>query len=281
MKSSSLRVEFVVSGTAFLLAVYAGWLAVRRLINYDAISINDWLGLDPRRSGGAAILFTALVLGAAFGVGALLVQLTFESPGRAMIFRARERAVRRLIRASADSRADEDCGQVARFASLAVKIEPPTRSPMAALLANLLKPWLWGRERDERPDAALNQHDAMDLLVVAGWLRIGAEAAREVEYRRSNRQIFLGLLPAVVVGVLAAWTALLRGNPWLLTVGLVAVVGVVALVGAKLAYAAAEYQEERIADLLLGAALLQDDDKGHVRMLPPRSLGAGEGAANS
>jgi len=274
MKSSSLRVEFVVSGTAFLLAAYAGWLAVRRLIKYDAISINDWLGLDPRRSTGAAILFTAFFLGVAFAVGALLVQLTFEIPGRAMIFRARERTVHRLIRASEDGRADEDCGQIARFAGRAVGISPPNQSPMAALLENLFKPWGWGRERDQRRHG-LDEHDAMNLLVIAGWLRIGAEAAREVEYRRSNRQIFLGLLPAVVVSVFAAWTALLRGNPWLSTVGLLAVVGVVALVGAKLAYAAAEYQEERIADLLLGAALLQEDKEGRVRMLPNAVHGSG------
>ena len=272
MKSSSLRVEFVVSGTAFLLAAYAGWLAVRRLIGSGTISTNDWLGLDPRGSTGAAILFTALFLGASFGVGALLVQLTFEIPGRAMIFRARERAVHRLIRASADGRDHDDCGQIARFAFLATGIDLPSQSPMATLLGDLLKPWCWGRERDARLDDELDPRDAMDLLVVAGWLRIAAEAAREVEYRRSNRQIFLGLLPAVVVGVLAAWTALLRGNPWAFTVGLMAVVGVVALVGAKLAYGAAEYQEERIADLLLGAALLQEDDEGRVPLLPTRSL---------
>jgi uncharacterized membrane protein len=272
MKSGSLRVEFVVSGTAFLLAAYAAWLAARRLIEYDPISINDWLGLDPRRSTAEVILFTALFFGAAFAVGALLVQLTFEKPGRAMIFRARKRTLQRLIRRSSDCRADEDCGQIARFAVMAVEVTPPTQSPISALLSNLLMPWGWGREPDQQPHSPSEKRDAMDLLVVAGWLRIGAEAAREVEYRRSNRQIFLGLLPGVIVGVVAAWMALLRGFPCLFTIVLLSIVALIAVIGAKLAYAAAEYQEERVADLLLCAALLQEDDKGRVRMLPTRSI---------
>ena len=59
MKPSALRVEFVISGTAFFLALYGGWLAVRRLLEKSPLNVEDWLGVDPTHSTAEALLFTA------------------------------------------------------------------------------------------------------------------------------------------------------------------------------------------------------------------------------
>jgi hypothetical protein len=112
------------------------------------------------------------------------------------------------------------------------------------------------------------------VLGSLGWSRLSPDAAREVEYRRSNRQIFLGLLPAVIVGWAAATMSVLGGHASWTAAPLVVLLAVIAYIGVGLSYVGAHYQEECIARQLVTAALLRGDadhESAPLLLRPPRA----------
>lgn len=247
MRSSALRVEFVVSGSAFLVAAYAVWLAMRHVSiggHHSTLKVADWLGIDPVNSTGSAIIFTALFFGAAFAVGALIVQVTYEWPGKRLQARARIRALE-IIGQAAEAGPDPvvTCGQLG---------------------------WVVSGLFPSAPAGKLSNSAALDLTLTAGWLRMSSDAAREVEYRRSNRQIFLGLLPAVGAALVAANLAVWQGHRFWQAAVAAVIVTCAAGWGVKLAVDGARYQEERIAMLLVESALLHEGDDVPGLIPPPR-----------
>jgi hypothetical protein len=253
MKASSLRVEFVVAGSATLLAAYGLWHAFARFIRHHAPPLHKWLTFDPIHKSSGAILFVALFLAAAFVVGALVVQLTFEFPGRLLrdaaycwLFDEREK----LRKPSDPQDPPQERLGVGSLLKAAQNPEPKNRKRLPE--AFRLGWWKVGQ---------LDQSPARLALADIGWMRLTPDVAREVEYRRSNRQIFLGIAPALVLGGLAAFFGSLSrphaSLGWRIAEAVVA--AAVTYVAAGLAFIGALYQEKVIASFLLDAALLRRD----------------------
>ena len=104
-----------------------------------------------------------------------------------MILRSNRQMLELLQRSAHVAVAEEHCGQAGRLARDAVGIDAPRGVGLRHALERLLLP----RRAASSPPTAYGAEDAHALLWPIAYHRMSAEAAREVEYRRSNRQIFL------------------------------------------------------------------------------------------
>lgn len=252
MRSNSVRAEFVLPGLALISAV--AWLVAALHEPGDGVEVfrSPWAS---ELSSGAGFLVLAAAVGAGYAIGALVVQITYD------LFAARMR----------DQARAEHLQTLGEF-----KLQTP-RGPIDPLAAELLEcAHTWADPDDRRvrrwlrPRVTQKDVEAGKAAVLAADLAratASADVMREVEYRRANRQVFLGVLPSVPIGAVAAcvtvWDSGLAAN---LATAAAATVSIVA--GPYLALKGAWYQEERSEQLLLNVVFLRAsgirlNDSGH------------------
>jgi hypothetical protein len=236
MRLSALRVQFVVNGASFLAALYAAVLAGHRLVSGDTTSVFRWLGGDPFERPGTAVLGIAGLLGLCSIVGSVIAQTSFRLVGRRLHAEEVGRRLAELRRLTSLMRSESHPALRRRALLAAARTAGPSSEP--ELIA----------ARGGR------QQDAIDALGSIGWATAGPEVVRELEYRRSNRQVFLGSIPAVIVAALAV--VLVAADR--LAIPLAAIAASAIAAGAWQATrglaGAARYQDRRIARLLLDVA---------------------------
>lgn len=249
MRISALRPEFTLPGAALLGATV--WLV--RVLHAPG---------DPGRvlpkgwahsvSSGAALLVLALALGASYVIGALLVQLTYDLIAKHM--RNYQRALLLALPATCPLlRLLVSEGHLTQEQATAARaIESPERRQRMQ--------WI--------PKSVVATGDgwqAVAMLIELGRSCATSDVIREVEYRRSNRQVFLGVIPALLIGGIAAAVMLISAGPAETIVG--ALAPLVALLCSYQLLKGAWYQEERGEELLMHAAI--------SRCLDTRAAGPG------
>lgn len=218
MKPDTLRAEYVLTGGTFLMSLAAVlWAQERRGNGVGLASIAAQLTKD------SPFVALGLLIGAAYVFGIVCVQLTFFFPTEGLI------EVRRAQRWAELRRADQELcqhwsAQQTEHAAL-LKLafhQRSTGEPVGVAPSFFLpykKKWEAFREglrrirrikRRETPDLTRKgpptrrPGDSEGLLKVDSLtLSLGRQLAtgdvtREYEYRRSNRQVFVGVLPSTL-----------------------------------------------------------------------------------
>lgn len=236
MRPAALRVEFVATGAALLVSLYAAVLAAHRLATGETTSIAEWLGQRTfERSASAVLLLIALLAGASI-IGAVLAQSTFRLVGRASY---KGELLKRLSELKA-------LGM-----KLSVAADDHERRRVLFELSTK-------HAEQEILPVSLSQEGvqwvAIETLTSIAWAEAGPEVIREVEYRRSNRQLFLGCMPSV--GALATASSLVAVDrlPWPQALCCALVSGTIAWLAFRGLKGAARYQDQLMARLLLDAA---------------------------
>jgi len=237
MSTDSLRPEFVLPGAALLSALTWFVRALDSSGNPGHVWPAHWF---QSLSAGGALVILALGLGASYVVGAVLVQLTYE--WIACHMRSYERA--QLF----GDNTPEKLEDLATGPWLSKKDVASLRAVRSVNQRESLK-WLPHRVSTDTPEWA-----AAAKVIDLGRSFASDEVMREVEYRRSNRQVFLGVMPALLLAGLAAAVTLIGSG------ALTTVVGVLAPAAALLAvyhlFRGAWYQEQRGEQLLFLASIL-------------------------
>jgi len=257
--AGALRSEFVLTGTATLL----GAAVLRGAFDPSW----GWLHESPAGLLAAVGDMKVLVplagafVGAAFVVGLFVVQLTFFVPTEALI------SVRRQDRLFELRSMDE------RFRSAGWQ---PGNGPDAALLqATFGHPAGPDRRRGSltlrmarhyvrkalRRPGPMNRADSATLSL--GRQLLDGETAAEYAYRRSNRQLFVGTLPATALATAGGAVHKWEGT-YLPGTAVSALFVVLGLVVARIALASADYQEKVAQGVLLDAAFRQRWSETHV-----------------
>ncbi len=227
VRTNPLKLEFIFAGAAALLALALLIYSIEVRQHDTTATFAAWLaGL---LSGIDAPVLIVVLIGGTYVAGALAVQLTFDWGTQQMIKTVRARHWTELR---------------ALDKALLVKDEAP---PNDHVLARYLfcEPPLPGI--DERDVTA----QLREVAISCGRRHAGSESMKEFDYRRSNRQIFMGLYPSVAVAAFAVlllspelgwWTAVLAP----LALGLIG-----------LLLQAARYQEKAAQGLLIHTVFLQ------------------------
>jgi hypothetical protein len=165
MKSESLRIEYVIVGSAFILTMLAGWEEAVRLFPHGK-NLSIFTILHPQMSSGAWAAATAAALGASYTFGAFLVQLTYTAVARRHVKNARTKRLKELHNLDLLMRA----------------VSTPAND-------SLLDQIFGG--------TYAQAESTLDLALTIGRTNMTSAAHDEYIYRRSNRQIFSGLRPSV------------------------------------------------------------------------------------
>jgi hypothetical protein len=277
MRPHNLRAEFVVSGAVNMAAFGALYLAVWPLLGWQAIELPP--ALDPTSGGGALLII--VLLGGGYILGEILAQATFDWPAAGFRREAERSYVQRLAGleetfsdsvespfdtlweqvflaagAAPHPRSVSDGGRGASaelrsistapeqsVASVGGSLSDPTPSEGSSLPAD-------ARQAQKSQGPVLG---AIAQAVLNHLARLAASpdlVARDIEYRRSNRQVFLSVIPALAAGSLAGIIAVCTGRPdgWaLLVVALAALAGA----GTRKLWTGAKYQERIATELSL------------------------------
>jgi hypothetical protein len=222
VRTNPLKLEFIFAGAAALLALSLLIYSVEVRQNDTTATFAGWLaGL--LRGVDAPVLIVVLI-GGTYVAGALVVQLTFDWGTQQMIIRVRERHWTDL-----------------RDLDKALLAEGET-SPSEDILARYLfcEPSM--------PDV---EAQLRDVAISRGRRDAGSESMKEFDYRRSNRQIFMGLWPSVAVAALAVLLLMPELGWWAV------MLAALAMVTLKLLVQAANYQERAAQGLLLHTVFLR------------------------
>jgi hypothetical protein len=222
VRTNPLKLEFIFAGAAALLALALLIYSLEVRQQDTTATFAGWLaGL--LRGIDAPVLIVVLI-GGTYVAGALVVQLTFDWGTQQMITRVRER---------------HWAGLRELDAALLTKGET---SPSDDILAR----YLFCEPPLPDVDAQLR-----DVAISRGRRDAGSESMKEFDYRRSNRQIFMGLCPSVAVAALAVLLLIPELGLWavLLTA--------LTLLTFWLLVQAANYQEKAAQGLLLHTVFLQ------------------------
>lgn len=166
MRSNPLRAEFVLVGASSLAGLFL-FLAVTPGVNFSFLEI--YRGYS--KGGGAAFVVGALI-GMSYLAGIAVVQATFYFPTARIIMRVRKRHLATLQAIYGNSR--HGCSRP---------------DDMCAVLAKLFN-----------PASGMGVEDPeFKLAISIGRDSMSAQTAAEIDYRRSNRQIFVGTLPGYLL----------------------------------------------------------------------------------
>lgn len=313
MRVQPLRAEFAIAGGALLLAMAWGWEALRSVSGWPEFPWVDYfksttVGHTP--SSGAWIFAAAVAVGAAYVIGAFVVQITFERPTRGIIKALRDERVDELRRLdnrlapfwpieaasprdkllemlfapkplpkgkdvkgtqAVKGTVDAMDAQVEHQAG--VDKEPPastkevnageTRRGLARIFNRLRR--LAGADKsgvDREPSLSSTESELVKLVQSLGRAVLSEELNGQYNYRRGNRQVFVGMIPtlfALPVDIGISLMALPLPT-WRFIIGSTALV--VLAFGAfcfyfRLLLRAAAYQEEIAQGLILDAAFLE------------------------
>jgi hypothetical protein len=235
----------VISGAALLVAVTMLAVAIASRFT-DAF---DNFGSDAFRrlvetdiSAGVAVLMLTAVIAVSYVVGAVVVQRTFEAfigPTPPNL-KARDR--------------DQQGARVHRRLEEVASL----RSAMHDLdlergyVKQLLEPVLRNPEDDIK---ALLPESKAELLFGLGFAAATSDVAREIEYRRGNRQLFLGVIPSLWTASVAGVVFAIGRSPWWMWLITFASVGV-GLLATRVLLRGAGYQEQLVQRHLLRSAVL-------------------------
>jgi hypothetical protein len=272
VSTNPLRFEFVLTGLSFLFSVFVLAEAVDWERHHRTFSLTSAVAARGKEHD---LLVLGLLTAAAYVVGIAIVQMTFFLPTTF------------LIRGVRQARFDELAQLDLHLRTLGShKSDPPlglkdlTREEMIAILP-LAFDWdsrrgertprlerlhsrvarlyglLRGRERPKLKaiDSRSAGFHAEGLALTIGRASAPAEVADEYRYRRSNRQIFVGSFPSVLVLWFAALVAGWRYGHWELVLAPASVIILVLL--SSCLWSAAEYQEKIAQSLLLDIAFLR------------------------
>jgi len=200
----------------------------------------DW---STELSPGAALLVLAAAVGLGYALGTVVVQITYESFAARMRDQARAQHLRTLTKSKlrpSDEAAETD--GVVRLLDLAYTWALPDPD----------RRWLRPRVREN----LLGSRDDVELLADLARAIASPDVLREAEYRRANRQLFLGILPCVPLAAVAACATVIDSGI-LADVVIVIIALVVGLAGPYFLFKGAWYQEKTIERLLLNVVFLQ------------------------
>jgi hypothetical protein len=290
MKPESLRSEFVLTGGATLFSIYLFVISVERRSRpscffhgrlIDGCPVHAFSIPDQLSSSGAAVVAVAFLIGIAFILGILVVQITFFFPTEGMIYVRRKKLFRELCNFDADLRKGsyEPCGE-SNSALLASAFNRNPGRPMKFEFLRAFTRFYIGK-LSGRP----SQPSAGESIALSIGRQIAHETIiREYEYRRSNRQVFIGVLPAFIIAVTAAVI-----NPWssrqevqdiisaaAITIGIIVVL---------IIFASANYQERVAQAQLLDIAFValwakcKDSSQATVREAGRTRLWVGRNSA--
>jgi hypothetical protein len=246
VRTGPLRAEYVVPGLALVLA--AAWLAAAIERPGEGLDVfaNEWL---ETLSTGAGLLILAAAVGIGYAIGILLVQITYDVFGARMRDQGRARHLKDLRELEVQLPEGQPPYLTALFACAHKWAIPEERKG---------RTWLWPSVDVRCESRAI----AVELLGDLARDRASVEVMREVEYRRANRQLFLGVLPSVPVAAAAACVTVIHTSLAAdLVAAALALVG--GVVGPLLLIRGACFQEKTIERLLLNVAHL------HTHAPPP------------
>jgi hypothetical protein len=230
-----LRAEFVLTGLAFLASV-AGLLLAWEPSLLDHVRLRDVEKL--------ALPLTVGVIAAAYVVGIVVVQMTFFIPTESLIARTRRSRFKELreLEERVHNEKLERIFPTADAQALLLEKAFSEEAIYGTKLSRLRK----GGHKDQ--DMVIKH--AQVLAVTIGRAYAPAHLTDEYKYRRANRQVFVGILPSVIVGAVAGGLAV--GPSWWLTP--IVVIFPVAL---YMLWLSAKYQEEVAQSIILDVAFLR------------------------
>jgi hypothetical protein len=106
------------------------------------------------------------------------------------------------------------------------------------------------------PQIAKHVATAMSLALTIGRMEAPIAVTREYEYRRSNRQVFVGCLPALLLTGCAVGRHSVPCRPFWQQVAIVVGVFVCTVLVLGITVRAAQYQEKVAQSMLLDVALI-------------------------
>lgn len=242
LRTNPLRAEFVLTGVTLIACV--AWLmaAISRPFTGIEVFEGAWLDL----SAGSAILILAALIAVGYIVGAAVTQLMFNAFVSTLRKGIRERHTRALDQLVEALELNADI----RLMHHGAITELAASSSSATDGGRLGRAWrmYWGSS-DPNDDADITTHQiARDLVSHLGRRLANDEMMRELEYRRSNRQVFLGAIPAVLIGSAAACVTFL-GAGFQATAATIVLVPAIGIGGTRHLIAAAGFQERHIVML--------------------------------
>ena len=233
MRLSPVRAEFVIAGSALVLTVVWGWEAIRALFGWAEL---PWVHelLVVKSTSGAWIFAAAVTLGVAYVVGAIVVQITFERPTKSII-------------AEVQAGRLHDLRAIDMHLREKVAIEATT--PKEIILKQIFE--------EDRPSASF-----VKLGQSIGRAALNEELNEQYNYRRGNRQIFVGIIPAVFVVPFDVGASLmsLHAPTYRYIIGSLATVALLVLMSEayrRVLKPAARYQEEIAQGIIIDAAFLE------------------------
>jgi hypothetical protein len=242
-----LRAEFVIAGLAFLLSTLWFVHAVDERRGGDGVDILRWLNKND--IDDYEFLALAVAIGLAYLAGVLIVQVSFWRPTVPLIENIRQSRLKELrdLRERIEKTPDADAAYRVilemAFAPREYDLAPIQRSAARRLGLKRVFPL-----NLPQPQAHLRNVETLALTI--GRSFGNDELGREYEYRRSNRQIFIGVLPSVALAGVAA-TLEWWEQPW----GPIVPFAVLPLL--FVLWRSARYQEKVAQSLLLDRAFVE------------------------
>jgi hypothetical protein len=257
VKPESLRSEFILTGGATLLSVYLLVVSVQRRSRTSCFfhgrimrtcNVHPFAVPDQLKAAGTAAVAITILIGLAFVVGIIVVQVTFFFPTEGLIHVRRRKRLCELRSLDHKLRQQYEPSSAGHLVVLTKVFSTPEPASQHGSFREFINFYVW----------KLFKHTDSLTTDESLVLNIGRQLApdtviREYEYRRSNRQIFVGILPAFVITIIASIV-----NPWSSReVVQVTWTWVIIIIGTGMIYAlfaSANYQERVAQAQLLDTA---------------------------
>jgi hypothetical protein len=243
MTTNPLRVEFPLVGFSLLLAILGCVEGVHWRHHGHLLSLARWWAIATKGNG---VLALGIALAVAYVLGLLCVQLTFFFPTAHLIRRTRMarlgelRGLDRYLRVYEPGKEGDG-----------LREEPPTlTSQQVQRVMPLAFSWPGATSRTEVERANASRF-AETLALTVGRAIASPELADEYKYRRSNRQVFVGVLPSVLLGGVSVAVAFGGRHSWVYPASAAVTGAVVAAL-----WSAARYQERVAQSLIIDSAFL-------------------------
>lgn len=265
LKTSALRPEFVLVGLATTFAIFLLVAAHPWQIVEDHSGLSD---LAP----GSALLFLGILIAVGYVVGLIVVQATFFYPTKRLITQVRDQRFRQLGGAFGRWDHANSTPRGPRVALMRQALTGPTPSRPESNLSSAVKAaslaaikpwgWLWRRlgQRLAPPDELSDVQEtrtARSLLLTLGRAEASETVVGEYEYRRSNRQMFVGLLPGIwILFAAGVRHSLAAEAKWWAHAALLLACLIAAIMATGIAISSAIYQEKVAQAVLLDTAYL-------------------------
>jgi hypothetical protein len=274
---AQLRVEFLIPGAATIASIL--WLVaeVGGALHAKPLSVAAQLLTQLGSGTGRTILTLLIVIASAYGVGVVTVMGTFVWPAKRLVESARARRMNTLQRLR-KAMPDSACALTQHLGDLFASGTDP-RAPARPTPRN----WWTSDGRWWRQIVSTPRQTSLDLNIAISLARkeMSASAQSEVEYRRSVRQVSLGIAPAVLISTAAAVIGEITGGQSAFMragLSLAYLTAGVILVGGLMSSAA--YQENVTQALILDIAFirfweLRREELEKVQLESPEELRGG------